>query len=179
MQSNSIASGQDLLLNFFVENIGTMKSVDLSVPYDKNNFKFSEISVNGIQATATDSEDSVHIAISKFNNTSNGNKLTLKFYCEPYASSKDYSFTANYCNLVGVDRILIKETKVTVKATDVSDTIVIFADDPIVSSANETQLIIPLFIKHNTGLLGYTLSFEYDAAVLDPVSAKAGNSFSG
>ena len=179
LSGNDISAGQQLNLDVSAQNIGEMKAVKLTVPYDSSNFKYTGMTVNGVTATATDNGTSVDVTISSFTNKTNGKKITLKFQSEAFATSGKYAFTATYANLSGVDRILVNGTEITVNATSSSDTIVIFTDDEIINEYGVQQLIVPLFIKHNTGLLGYTLTFNYDSEVLEAVSAKAGSSFTG
>lgn len=179
LSGNDISAGQQFNLDASVQNIGAMKSVKLTVPYDSSNFKYLGMTVNGVIATAIDNGSSVDVTISDFTNKSDGKKFTLKFQSEVFATSGNYAFYATYTNLSGVDRILVKGNEITVNATSSSDSIVIYSDDEIKTEYGEQQLIVPLYIKHNTGLLGYTLTFEYDATVLEPVSAKAGSAFGG
>lgn len=179
LSGNDISAGQQFNLDASVQNIGAMKSVKLTVTYDSSNFKYLGMTVNGVTATAIDNSSSVDVTISGFTNKSDGKKFTLKFQSEVFATSGNYAFYATYTNLSGVDRILVKGNEITVNATSSSDSIVIYSDDEIKTEYGEQQLIVPLYIKHNMGLLGYTLTFEYDATVLEPVSAKAGSAFGG
>ena len=179
LSGNNISAGEQLNLDVSVENIGEMESVNLSVPYDNSNFKYSGLTLNGVTASATDDGNSINVTISSFRNKTDGKKLTLKFQSESFATSGKYAFFAEYSNLIGVDRILIKTTEITITPTDESDSVVIYSDEEIVSYNGQSQLIVPLYIKHNTGLLGYTLTFEYDDAIIQAVSAKAGNAFVG
>ena len=174
---NSISAGEQLNIDILAENIGNMSTVKLTVPYDSNNFKYSGMTVNGVTATATDSGSNVAIIISSFTNKTDGKKITLKFQSEAFATSGKYSFLATYSNLSGVDRILVKGTEIIVSATESSDTIVVYTDDVIKTEFGEQQLIVPLYIKHNTGLIGYTLTFEYDPEILEAVSATPGNAY--
>ena len=179
LSGNDISAGQQLSLNVSAQNIGKMNSVKLTVPYDSANFKYSGLTVNGVTATATDNGSSIDVTISSFTNKTDGKKLTLKFQSEAFATSGKYVFTATYANLSGVDRILVNGTEITVEATSSSDTIVIYTDDEISNEYGVQQLIVPLYIKHNTGLLGYTLTFNYDSEDLEAVSAQSGSSFTG
>ena len=179
LSGNDISAGQQLNLDVSAQNIGEMKSVKLTVPYDSSNFKYLGLTVNGVTATATDNGSSIDVDISSFTNKTDGKKLTLKFQSEAFATSGKYDFSATYSNLSGVDRILVKGTDMTVNATADSDSIVIYSDETIKTLEGDSQLVVLLYIKHNTGLLGYTLTFEYDPNVLEAVSAQAGNGFGG
>ena len=179
LSGNNISAGEQLSLDIFAENIGNMNSVKLTVSYDSANFKYSGMTVNGVKATAADSGSNVAITISSFTNKTDGKKITLIFQSESFATSGQYAFSAAYSDLSGVDRILIRGTEITVNATESSDSIVIYTDDEIKTEFGEQQLIVPLYIKHNTGLMGYTLTFNYDPSILEAVSAQAGSIFSG
>ena len=176
--NDSISAGEQLNVDLLAENIGQMDSVKLTVPYNADNFKFSRMTVNGVVATATDTESGVIITISSFVNKTDGKKLTLQFQSESYATSRKYTFTADYSDLSGVDRILVKGAEIIIKPTASSDSIVVYSDNEIKTTVGEQQLIVPLYIKHNTGLMGYTLKFNYDPSILEAVSVNGSGPFS-
>ena len=174
-----IAAGDMLSLDFYAENIGNVKQVTLTLPYDNENFQYSGLILNGVQAAATDNGDSVSINISDLSKVNSGKIFTVKMQSESFATSQSYSFSAQYSNLVGADKMLVKGTEIAVSSTNGSDSVVIYSSETNRTEYGEKQLIIPLYIKHNTGLMGYTLTFNYDSNILEAVSANAGSGFNG
>ena len=179
MSADDITAGETLSIEFSFANIGSMKSVKLTVPYDSADFHYEGITTSGVQAVAEDIGSAVVVCVSSFTDKTDGKKLTIRLRSEEFATSGKYRFDAEYSDLVGVERILVKGTTVNLSSTGSSDTIVIYTDNVIQSEFGEKQLIIPLYIKHNTGLMGYTLTFEYDPEVIEAVSATAGSGFEG
>ena len=177
LNGNNASAGGQITLDISVENIGEMNTVMLNLPYDNTNLKYSGMTANGIEATASDTGSVIEISISRFINKEDGKKISLMFQTESFATSGKYSFTADYSHLTGVDRVLIKGTDIYIDETESSDSIVIYTDDEIKTEFGEDQLIVPLYIKHNTGLMGFTLTFEYDPAVLEAVSVAPGTAF--
>lgn len=179
IKGNDIAAGNVLSLDFYAENIGSMKSVTLTIPYDSTNFRYSGIEQNSVQATATNNGDSITVVVSGLNNAQAGRIFTLKFQSEVFATSKEYIFSAQYSNIVGTEKMLVKGTEISITSTADSDAIVIYSNETNTTVSGEEQIVIPLYIKHNTGLMGYTITFNYDPSVLEAVSVNGSGSFSG
>lgn len=178
MSAGNINAGESLELVISVENVGKMESVTLSVAYDNSEWHYEGASYNGIEASSSVNENSVEIKINKFNLES-GNIITMKFSCHPYAIAGSHFFSAEYSNLAGVERVLIKDAEVTVNSTDTSDSAIIYSNSVIKGNYEDGQLTVPLYIKHNTGLMGYRLDFEYDSNCLEIAKAESGGRFSG
>lgn len=179
IQGTDISAGDMLNLDFYADKLGGMDSVTLTVPYDNTNFRYSGLSKNGVQATATDNGNSVSISLSGLSAANSGKIITLKLQSELFATSKTYSFSAQYSDLVGADKMLVKGTEITISSTSDSDAIVIYSNRTNTTVIGEEQLVIPLYIKHNTGLMGFTFTFNYDPSVLKIDSANMSASFKG
>ncbi len=179
LNANDIFAGEQLDIDIDFEKIGSMSAVTLTLPYDNSNFQYLGFTENGIEATVNNLNSEIEVTVNRFTDKTDGKKLTLQFKSESFATSGKYNFVVDYNNLDGVERVIAKGTEVNVNATYESDSIVIYTDDVVVNSFGDKQLIVPLYIKHNSGLLGYKLTFDYDPTVLEAVSAKSSSAFTG
>lgn len=171
--ADDVMAGDDLQLKLNISEINSVTKTNVTVDYNADNFELKSISsVNGITVKNTDNNGKLALDISGITSTAYTDFVTVTFKCKDKAMSGDYDFAVS-----STDKgIICKGCTVKVKPSVTSEIADIYADD-VIANYND-EIMIPIFIDNNHGLMGYRLDFKYDSNVLLPISATCGTDFS-
>lgn len=181
LSSATASAGESVTLNLTVENTEALTTADVNIAYDSKNFEFvsAESNLGSAAMTANDENGTVQLQLSGLSAESSGKTIVLIFKSFDYASSGKYTFAVS-CEKQNENEIgLGYNGTVTLNATETSDSAMISSDEKIIVNKGVTEVTVPVYIKHNTGLMGYRLNFTYNASKLAVVSANGVAPFAG
>lgn len=170
--ANDVVAGDDLQLKLNIAEINNVTSANIVIGYNAENFEFKEVSANGVTVKNSNSNGNLALNISEISETVNNTDLvTVIFKCNDKAMSGKYDFTLSSDD----EGIICKGCSITVSPSVTSEIAEIYAED--VTAKQNDEITIPVHIENNHGIMGYRLDFEYDADILQPISATCGSDF--
>lgn len=170
--ANDVVAGDDLQLKLNIAEINNVISADLVIEYNAENFEFKEVSANGVAIKNSNSDGILALNISEISEAvNNSDFVTVIFKCKDKAMSGKYDFTLSSDD----EGIICKGCSINVSPSATSEIAEIYAED--VSAKQNDEITIPVYIENNHGIMGYRLDFEYDADILQPISATCGSDF--
>lgn len=165
--------GEAFKLKLTISQIKAIESAQLSLSYSKSDFTLVSAIVNS-DLNYFDTASGLILGLSGITDEMNNSDIVeLCFKCNEECAAGEYEF-----NLASsTEGVFCTDCTVSVKASDVVKKANIIADE--ISGNFGDEITVPLRISGNPGIMGYRLSFEYNAEELEAVSAKAGEEFSG
>lgn len=172
--ADDVMAGDDLQLKLNISEINSVTKTNVTVDYNADNFDFKSVSsVNGITVKNTDNNGKLVLAISGITSAENDTDfVTVTFKCKDKAMSGSYDFAVSSAD----KGIICKGCSVKIKPSATSEIADIYADD--VTAKYNDEIIIPIYIDNNHGVMGYRLDFQYDTSFLQPISTTCGADFS-
>lgn len=162
-------TGSVLEVPFRIVNNTSINATTVSIEYDSTALK--PVSVAGTSATIVSSNvasanGTLTVSLNNIpKNTGTADLFTVCFEVQ-YCTLGEYTLT-----ITNIDAIKCENASVKVVKGHAS----MHAGNVQISG---DSLTVPVHIQGNTGIMGFKVNFEYDAAVLTPVSASAGAAFS-
>lgn len=170
--ANDVVAGDDLQLKLNISEINSVSGAYIVVGYYAENFEFKEVSANGVAVKNSNSDGILALNISEINEAVNNTDfVTVIFKCKDKAMSGNYDFTLSSDD----EGIICKGCSINVSPSATSEIAEIYAED--VTAKQNDEITIPVYIENNHGIMGYRLDFEYDADILQPISATCGSDF--
>ena len=170
--ANDVVAGDDLQLKLNISEINSVSGADIVVGYDTENFEFKEVLANGVTVKNSNSNGDLTLNISKISEAVNNTDfITVIFKCKDKAMSGKYDFALSSED----EGVICKGCSINVLPSATSEIAEIYAED--VSAKQNDEITIPIYIENNHGVMGYRLDFEYDADILQPISATCGSDF--
>jgi hypothetical protein len=170
--ANDVVAGDDLQLKLNISEINSVSGADIVVGYDAENFEFKEVLANGVTVKNSNSNGDLTLNISKISEAVNNTDfITVIFKCKDKAMSGKYDFALSSED----EGVICKGCSINVSPSATSEIAEIYAED--VTAKQNDEITIPVYIENNHGVMGYRLDFEYDADILQPISATCGSDF--
>lgn len=170
--ANDVVAGDDLQLKLNIAEINNVISADLVIEYNAENFEFKEVSANGVAIKNSNSDGILALNISGISEAvNNSDFITVIFKCKDKAVSGKYDFTLSSDD----EGVICKGCSINVSPSATSEIAEIYAE--YVTAKQNDEITIPVYIENNHGIMGYRLDFEYDADILQPISATCGSDF--
>lgn len=172
--ASDVTAGDELQLKLNISEITNVSKANVTVDYDSNNFEFVSVNaVDGIAVNNTNFDGKLTLDISGITVVAdNTDFAVITFKSKDKAMSGAYVFSVSSAD----EGIICKGCNITVKPSATSEIAEIYADDVTANYGDE--IIIPVIIENNHGIMGYRIKFRYDASALVPVSATCGADFS-
>ena len=181
LTANNIIAGEDIILNGVIGDIGSLSSATVNINYNTSAFSYKTIVVD---STVTVSNVVYNNGVLSFNlkniSSSVEDKLlfSITFTCSDTANAGDYLFEISAQNIIGANSIMLSDCSVFVEPSATSDSAVI-KSNPVVLGHYGKTMYVPVFVSNNKGLMGYKLRFNYDNALVKPVSITNSGLFTG
>ncbi len=169
---DTVACGSKAVIPISISNNSSVTEAEISIKYDKDVFsnvkvtsaladkcEFKEIS-NGIQVSLSG------IETSKETKT----LMSLTFDVADYTGGQ-FNFTLES------DDVIATGFQVTVQNTHGKESAIVYAGQ--VQYGKDGIIDVPVCIKNNPGIMGYKMTVTYDDQILEPVSASAGEKYTG
>lgn len=169
---DTVACGSKAVIPISISNNSSVTEAEISIKYDKDVFshvkvtsaladkcEFKEIS-NGIQVNLSG------IETSKETKT----LMSLTFDVADYTGGQ-FDFTLES------DDVIATGFQVTVQNTHGKESAIVYAGQ--VQYGTDGTIDVPVCIKNNPGIMGYKMTVTYDDQILEPVSASAGEKYTG
>lgn len=166
----SLKSNKYVDLKLHITNAGKLNNSILKIEYDENTFSYNSIIGNANLV----SDNAGIIKINAFASSSDENSdfVTIRFILSNNFKSGEYPFDISSDN----QDLLCEGCKIELSTLMDSDAAEIYIPKGIVAEKGE-QISIPVLINYNQGIMGYRLSFNYDASRLKIVSVANGEKF--
>lgn len=169
---DTVACGSKAVIPISISNNSSVTEAEISIKYDKDVFsnvkvtseladkcEFQEIS-NGIKVSLSG------IETSKETKT----LMSLTFDVADYTGGL-YNFTLES------DDVIATGFQVAVQNTHGEESAIVYAGK--VQYGTDGTIDVPVCIKNNPGIMGYKMTVTYDDQILEPVSASAGEKYTG
>lgn len=159
-------------VTFHITNVGELDNLDLNIGYDDTAFSYDSILGN---ANIT----SNNAGVLKFNTyiSSSDNDtdyITVRFQINQEAKSGNYAFNISSNNT----NVLCENCEISITTPNISEAANVYIPTGIVAEKGQA-VTIPVMISNNQGIMGYRLSFTYNASDLQIVSVSNGKEFYG
>lgn len=181
--SDSVAFGVSSLgtkagENFSVQ-INALKTtsvdkVEFNISYDSSLFEFVDIKGIDLSFSVKTSEGNLYISVNDFNLESAPTEIfVITFRSSKHTVGGKYVFETTA--KADEKDVYCSDCDVNVINGEYSGTVV--SGEPVYATSGET-VVFPVYLKNNTGVMGFKLMFEYNKTVLTPVSVQKGSALS-
>lgn len=170
--SASIKNGKYVDVNLHITNADKLNSSVFKIGYDESTFSYNSISGN---ADLISNAAGV-VKINAYANSADENSdfVTIRFALSNTFKSGKYPFSVS----ADSQNILCEGCEIELSTLVDSDTAEIYIPKGIIAEKGK-QISIPVLINYNQGIMGYRLSFNYNASILKIKSAESGENFVG
>lgn len=168
----SVKSGKYVDVNLHITNAAMLNDCVLKTEYDENTFSYDSISGNA--NLISDSAGVLQINAFANSKDENSDFVTIRFALNKNFKSGKYPFSVSSDN----QNIICKGCEIELSTLIDSDIAEIYIPKGIVAEKGK-QISIPVLINNNHGIMGYRLSFCYDASKLEILSVTNGEKFNG
>lgn len=166
-------AGNDVRLKLNISEISGVTELQTTVNYNADNFEFKVIdAANGLDVKKTETNGKLVLDISGITMSVNNTVfVTLTFKAKDKAVSGSYNFAVSSEN----QGIVCKGCSLKIIPSETSEIAELYVND--VSASYNNEITVPIYIENNHGIMGYSLEFTYDPALLQPISASCGEAF--
>lgn len=171
--AEDVIAGNDVRLKLNISEISGVTELQTTVNYNADNFEIKAIdTANGITVKKTETDGKMVLDISGITTSVNNTDfVTLTFKAKDKAMSGSYNFAVSSAD----QGIVCKGCSLKIIPSATSEVAEIYASD--VSTSYNDEITVPIYIENNHGIMGYSLEFAYDSALLQPISASCGEAF--
>lgn len=166
----SLKSDKYVDLKLHITNADKLNNSILKIEYDENTFSYNSIAGNA--NLVSDNVGIMKINVFASSSDENSDFVTVRFTLSNSCKSGEYPFNISSDN----QDLLCEGCKIELVTLPDSDSAEIYIPKGIVAE-NGKRISIPVLINYNQGIMGYRLSFSYDASRLKIVSVANGEKF--
>ncbi|MBR6785990.1 MAG: leucine-rich repeat protein, partial [Clostridia bacterium] len=179
-----VQAGEAISVPLYIKNGVGLSSFSIELKYNGKKLAFSSASAGEViggkvNATVAETADKVVIEWNGSPVTKDGVLLNITFEAAEYVQSCENVFVL--CQNAGFENGTAKNVVCTDALVNISNPL--DNQSAEIYSKNYLRIVdsvieIPVYIRNNHGMMGFGMTFEYDASVITPIEAVAGDMFS-
>ncbi len=175
LSSPTVVAGDEFLLELKGDITNSINSLTVTLNYDFEKFTFAGIENNAITVTPSNENGKLTLTLKNISTDLSGVELAqIKFRCNENTIGGNYNITASAAS--NGKEIFCSDSVISVISGAYSGAVIY--TEPV-SALQGDSLTIPVMLKNNSGIMGFRLTFSYNANVLEPVSVERGEKLSG